>query len=75
MWKFQDFSFIQILRETNFEGSRTSKSAFFAILRAVNFVQMVNFSLQKSAKIHKNQNSEPLNVVKWLISHFKNPQN
>ena len=64
MWKFQDFSITQILREINFEDSRMAKTAIFAILRAVNFVQMVNFSLKKSTKIHKNQNSESLNVVK-----------
>ena len=54
---------------------RIAKTAIFAILRAVNFVQMVNFSLKKSTKIHKNQNSEPLNVVKWLILNFKTPKN
>ena len=75
MWKFQDFSITQILREINFEDSRMAKTAIFAILRAVNFVQMVNFSLKKSTKIHKNQNSEPLNVVKWLILNFKTPKN
>ena len=60
MWKFHEFSIPKILREINFEDSKIAKTAIFAILRAVNFVQMVNFSLQKSAKIHKNQNSESL---------------
>ena len=66
VWKFQNFSVIQILRETNFEGSRSCKSANSAILGALNFGNLVNFS----AKIHKNANSEPLNVLKWQILHF-----
>ena len=69
-WKFQDFSITQILREINFEDSRIAKAVIFAILRAVNHVQMVNFSLQKNAQIHKNKNSEPLNVSKWQLLHF-----
>ena len=32
VWKFQDFSITQILREINFEFSRSSKNAFFATL-------------------------------------------
>ena len=63
MWKFHDFSINQILREINFEDSGSAKSAVFAILGAVNFVILVYFSLPKSAKNHKNQNSEPLNVL------------
>ena len=42
---FQEFSVIQILRETNFEGSESAKSAVFAILGAPNFVKLVNLSL------------------------------
>ena len=66
MWKFQDFYITQILRETNLEDSKSAKTDVFAILRAVDFVHLVNCNLQpsESAKIHKNQNSEPLNVVK-----------
>ena len=32
MWKFQDFSVTQILREINFGESRNSKTAFLAFL-------------------------------------------
>ena len=39
-------------------NSKSAKTAVFAIIRAVNFVD------SKSAKIHKNQNSEPLDVEK-----------
>ena len=37
MWKFHDFSFIQILRENNFEGSRSAKSAISTHLEGLNF--------------------------------------
>ena len=37
MWKFQDFSVDQILREINFGESKSSKTAVFAILGALNF--------------------------------------
>ena len=36
-WKFQDFSVIHILRETNFEGSRSAKSTISTHLKALNF--------------------------------------
>ena len=68
MWKFQDFSITQILREINFVDSRSAKTAIFAILESVNLVNLVNFSLQKVQKfIKKNQNSEPLNVLQGQI--------
>ena len=43
VWKFQDFSIAQILREINFGDSRSAKSAVFAIFGALNFVDLVNF--------------------------------
>ena len=58
VWKFQDFCITritEILREINFEDSRGAKSAVFAILGAVNFVHLVNFSLQKVQKFIKIQ--------------------
>ena len=63
MWKFQEFSVIQILRETNFEGSRSAKSAVFAIFEALNFV-ILEISAFRKCKINKNQSSESLNVLK-----------
>ena len=45
VWKFQDLSFTQILREINFEESRSAKTAVFVILGALHFVDLVNFSL------------------------------
>ena len=38
VWKFQDFSVIQILRKINFEEYRSSKNAVFTILEALNNV-------------------------------------
>ena len=59
VWKLQDFSITQILRETNFWDSRNAKTAVFAILRAVMFVHMKNFSLQKLQKSYKSKFSAP----------------
>ena len=70
VWKFQDFSVSQILCEIIFGVSRSSKSAIFTIFWSLNFVILVNFNLQKLQKFIKNPNSEPLNVLKWLILHF-----
>ena len=53
VWKFHDFSVIQILREINFGDSTSSKTALFAILGAQNFVHLVDFSLQKIQKCIK----------------------
>ena len=44
---FQNFSISQILREINFVASRSAKHAIFAILGAMDFVQLVNFSFEK----------------------------
>ena len=52
MWKYQDFSVIQILREIKIGESRNSKTAVFAIFKALNFVDLANLSLQKY-KMHK----------------------
>ena len=46
VWKFQDFSVIQILREINFGGSGSSKTAVFANLGALDFAHLVNVSFQ-----------------------------
>ena len=37
VWKFQDFSIIHILREINFEDSRSAKSTILTNLEALNF--------------------------------------
>ena len=53
MRKFQDFSVTQILREINFGEFRSSKNAIFAIFGTPNFIDLVNFSLQKVQKFMK----------------------
>ena len=47
VWKFQDFSIPHVLPEINFGESRSSKTAVFDIFRALNFVNLVIFSLPK----------------------------
>jgi len=53
VWKFQDFSITQILREINFGGCRSSKTAVLAILGALKMINLVNFSLQKMQEFIK----------------------
>lgn len=48
------------------------KLPFWAMLGALNFVNLVNLSLQK---VQQYNNSEPLNVLKRQILHFQIPQN
>ena len=43
VWKVQT----QILRENNFRESRSYKTVFFDIFRALNFINLVSFSFQK----------------------------
>ena len=48
VWKFQDFSVTQILREINYGESRKSKTAVFAIFGATKVIILSNFSLHNS---------------------------
>ena len=64
MRKFKDFSVIQILREIIF-GHNVEvlllKGLFMPFSRGFNICQFFGkFQPSQSAKIHKNQNSEPL---------------
>ena len=69
VWKFQDFphfkwnQFWRIYLEV-------LKLPIFAIVAGLNFANLVNFSFQKVQNCIKNQNSEPLNVLKWQVLHF-----
>ena len=47
VWKFPNFSIIHISREINFRESGSSQTAIFVIFGALNFVNLVNLSLQK----------------------------
>ena len=53
VWKFQVFSVVQILCEINIGNTRSCETAFFAIFEALNFVNLVDFSLQKVQKLIK----------------------
>jgi len=53
VWKFQDFLITQILREINFVDLRSTKTAVFDILGAVDFVYLLNFRLYKVQKFVK----------------------
>ena len=66
VWKFQDFSDTQILREINFGEFRSSKTAAFAIFRSLNFADLVNFSLPKRTKNHKKLKFRVPNCVKMV---------
>ena len=72
MWKFQDFSIFQILREINSRESRRHKNAVLGALKFVNFILQPS----KGAKIKKkkNQNLEPLNVLNWQICTSRIPK-
>ena len=57
VWKFQNFPITQIFREINLGESQNSKTAVFAFFEVLDFVNLVNFSLQKvqdfiQSKIH-----------------------
>ena len=47
VWKFQNFSVAQILREINFEQFGSCKTAVFAVLGGLNLVHLVHLGLQK----------------------------
>ena len=59
MWKLQDFTVIQILREINHEESGSIKTALFAILAAMNFRFLDIFLTFSSVKFTTNQNPKP----------------
>ena len=71
VWKFKDFCITQICVKSILENLEVQKVPFLHF-RGCEFC---SFQPSKSAKIHKNQNSEPPNVFKWQILHFKNPKN
>ena len=55
VWNFQDFSTLQVLCEFNFGIFRSFKATIFAILGALNFVNLVNFSLSNEQKLIKSK--------------------
>ena len=55
VWKCQDFSVTQILREINFGEFWSYKAAVFAIFGVLKFANLVNFSLREVQKFLKIQ--------------------
>ena len=50
MWKFQDFSVIQILREINFVDLESSKNTVLAVFGALNLANLTILSFEKVQK-------------------------
>ena len=65
------FSVALILCDINFGETRCCENA---ICVTYEFCLLDKYQPSKSAKIHQNPNSEPLDVLNWLILHFKDPQ-
>ena len=59
MWKFQEFAIIQILREINFEHSRSAKSAIVTHLEALNFEFYAFLHFWKAEIYQINKNNSP----------------
>ena len=59
VWKFLDFSITQILREINFEDSRSAKFAILIHLEALNldFYECMNFLKAEIYQINKIHSS------------------
>ena len=55
VWKVQDFPVTQILREINSGEFRSSETAVFAFFGALDFVDLVDFSLQKVQNFMKSR--------------------
>ena len=70
MWKNQDFFVTKILREINFGEFTSSKTAVFGNFSGSDICWFGKFQPSKSAKNHKNQNSQPLNVLELQVLHF-----
>ena len=59
MWKFHNFDITQILREINFGGSRSAKSATWTNVQALNFDfdEFVHFLKAEICQISKIQST------------------
>ena len=71
MWKFQDFSITQILREINFGDSRRAKSANLTNLEVLNFAfyEIWHFLKAKIHQINKIQSSKIAKNGSFRILH------
>ena len=67
--KFKIFLLLRFYVKSILEKLEVLKLPFLPFLGS-EFCQFGKLQPSKSAKIPENQNSEPLNVLKWLILHF-----
>ena len=69
MWKFQDFSVTQILREINFWDSKNAKLAILTHLEALNFdfQEFLHFLKAKICKMNKLQSQNNKTAVLELL--------
>ena len=73
VWKLQYLSVTQILREINFGEYISSKTAVFAILGALNFANLVNFTLQK-VQSPKKEKEKKNQTQKCVCKHLNMKQ-
>ena len=76
MWKLQNFSVIQIIREIKIGQSTVSKVAIFRHLQALNFDFLWNLAFFEGSNSPNEQNSdsEPIKWQKVAISELLNSQ-
>ena len=74
MWKLQNLSVTQILREINFGDFRSAKFAILTHLQALNFV-FVNFFHFLTAEIYQiNKIQSPEIAKKVVVEHLDSPK-
>ena len=67
---FMIFPSLRFYVKSTLENVKGLKIPIFAILGALNYINLVIFSLYELQNFIKNPHSEPLNVLKWQILHF-----
>ena len=66
VWKFEDFSPTRTFREITFWGSRTSKSAIFAVLEPLNF-EFGQFFVLQNCKDFQNSKLRLSKIAKMAV--------
>ena len=74
VWKLDNFSASQILRETNFQMLGVQKTAIFVVPKALIPI-FGQFQPSKIAKNHQNQTTERQKCQKGNFWHSCNPKN
>ena len=72
MWKFQDFSATQILREINFGHLDAPNTAILTIWPVLNLEFVRIFDISKSENFSKSKNSNPSKLLKRQFLNFWN---